>query len=70
MSIERIDTGPRMSQAVLHGNTVYLAGQVAVDFSADISAQTQQVLDKIDALLARAATCRVWLSKRRCYPAC
>ncbi|TIM20828.1 MAG: RidA family protein, partial [Mesorhizobium sp.] len=26
MSIRRIDVGPRMSQIVIHGNTVYLAG--------------------------------------------
>ena len=29
MTIERIDPGPRMSRAVVHGNTVYLAGHVA-----------------------------------------
>ena len=29
MSIQRIGVGPRMSKAVVHGNTVYLAGQVA-----------------------------------------
>ena len=29
MSITRIGTGPRMSKAVIHGNTVYLSGQVA-----------------------------------------
>ncbi len=56
MSIERIETGARMSQAVLHENTVYLAGQVAADFSADITTQTQQVLAKIDDLLARAGS--------------
>ena len=56
MKIDRIDTGPRMSQAVLHENTVYLAGQVAVDKYADITVQTQQVLAKIDALLARAGS--------------
>ena len=27
MSIKRIAPGPRMSKAVVHGNTVYLAGQ-------------------------------------------
>ena len=27
--IQRLHLGPRMSQAVIHGNTVYLAGQVA-----------------------------------------
>ena len=28
MTIRRIEAGPRMTQAVIHGNTVYLAGQV------------------------------------------
>jgi enamine deaminase RidA (YjgF/YER057c/UK114 family) len=29
MTIKRIQTGPRMSQAVIHNKTVYLAGQGA-----------------------------------------
>jgi ABC-type multidrug transport system fused ATPase/permease subunit len=29
MSVQRIESGPRMSQAVIHNKTVYLAGQVA-----------------------------------------
>ena len=29
MTIQRHDTGPRMSKAVVHGDTVYLAGIVA-----------------------------------------
>ena len=29
MSIKRIGTGPRMSKAVVHGDTVYISGQVA-----------------------------------------
>ena len=36
--------------------TAYLAGQVADDPTADVSAQTQQVLDLVDALLAEAGT--------------
>ena len=54
MSITRNHTNTRMSQSVIHGNTVYLAGQVASDSSANITVQTQQVLDKIDTLLAEA----------------
>ena len=50
--IKRLVTGPRMSQAVVHGNTVYLAGQVADDTSADVAGQTRQVLAAIDRLLA------------------
>ena len=30
MSITRLQTNDRMSQAVIHGDTVYLAGQVAL----------------------------------------
>jgi enamine deaminase RidA (YjgF/YER057c/UK114 family) len=40
----------------VHNGTVYLAGQVATDATKDITRQTQQVLDQIDALLARAGT--------------
>ncbi len=52
MQIDRLDTGEIMSQAVIHGDTVYLAGQVSSD-APDVAGQTQGVLDKIDALLAR-----------------
>jgi enamine deaminase RidA (YjgF/YER057c/UK114 family) len=50
--INRFEVGPRMSQAVRHGHTVYLAGQVADDTSADVAGQTRQVLASIDRLLA------------------
>ena len=52
--IQRLDTGPRMSQAVIHDRTVYLAGQVADDPSQDVAGQTRQVLASIDRLLAEA----------------
>lgn len=54
--IERFDTGPRMSEMVVHQGTIYLAGQVADDAGADIRGQTRQVLAAIDALLARAGS--------------
>ncbi|KZD05338.1 RidA family protein [Oceanibaculum pacificum] len=57
MSIKRIDVGPRMSQAVVHGNTVYLAGQVAIDAPGKSAAeQTKNILDRIDGLLAQAGS--------------
>ena len=69
MSIERIKVGSRMSQVVIHGDTVYLAGQVADDTSADVAGQTRQILAKIDELLREAGTdkakilsANVWLS--------
>ena len=54
--IKRLEIGPRMSQAVVHGNTVYLAGQVADDTRADVAGQTRQVLATIDRLLAAAGS--------------
>jgi enamine deaminase RidA (YjgF/YER057c/UK114 family) len=57
MMIQRIQIGPRMSQAVVYGSTVYLAGQVAAEPSgADVAAQTKQILAAIDQLLATAGT--------------
>lgn len=55
MTIRRIEPGPRMSQAVVHGNTVYLAGQVGAP-GESLAAQTKAVLAQIDTLLAEAGT--------------
>ena len=55
MSIRRIDVGPRMSQIVIHDNTVYLAGQVGAP-GESVAAQTKAILAEIDALLAKAGT--------------
>ncbi len=70
MSIKRIETATRMSQAVVHGNTVYLAGQVAFDAKGEsVTKQTQNILDRIDNFLADAGTdkskllsANIWLS--------
>lgn len=57
MTIKRIDTGPRMSQAVIHNGVVYLAGQVAQNArGATVREQTSDILARIDALLAQAGT--------------
>lgn len=56
MTIRRLHSGPRMSQAVIHGDTVYLAGQVADDPVPSVAEQTRQVLARIDRLLAEAGT--------------
>ena len=55
MTITRIDTGPRMSQAVIHGDTIYLAGQVG-EPGQDIAEQTRTALAEVDALLAQAGS--------------
>lgn len=54
--IQRFDIGARMSEMAVHNGTVYLAGQVAEDGSADIGGQTRQVLASIDALLLQAGS--------------
>jgi len=57
MSITRIQTNDRMSQCVVHGDTVYTAGQVAQTAGGEsVTRQTQVILDQIDALLAEAGT--------------
>jgi enamine deaminase RidA (YjgF/YER057c/UK114 family) len=56
MSVQRIRPGARMSQAVIHGDTVYLAGLTADDKTQDVKGQTSQILAKVDALLREAGT--------------
>jgi enamine deaminase RidA (YjgF/YER057c/UK114 family) len=57
MSIKRIDVGPRMSQAVVHGNLAYTAGQVARNAAGGaVTEQTKDILAEIDRLLAEAGT--------------
>ena len=57
MSIQRFETGPRMSQVVVHGNTVYLAGVVAGKAAGEsVTKQTQEILSIIDGHLAKAGT--------------
>lgn len=55
MTITRIDAGARMSQAVIHGDTVYLAGQVGAP-GESVTKQTQAILEQIEQLLARAGS--------------
>lgn len=57
MGIQRFEVGPRMSQCVVHGDTVYTAGQVAQGArGASVSEQTKDILLAIDRLLAQAGT--------------
>lgn len=67
MTIRRIDVGPRMSDIVIHNNTVYLAGQVGEGET--VNEQTKDVLAQVDAALAKAGTDKskilqaiIWLS--------
>jgi enamine deaminase RidA (YjgF/YER057c/UK114 family) len=56
MTIERIEASKRLCEAVVHGDTVYLCGQVADDLNGDVRQQTREVLANIDQMLARAGT--------------
>lgn len=68
--IKRIQPGSRMSQVVVHGNTVYLAGQVALQNPGEsVREQTRNILTNIDDLLKQAGTDKskllsatIWLS--------
>ena len=56
MSVQRFHVGKRLSEMVVHGDTIYLAGQVAEDPKADVASQVSQVLRQIDRLLAEAGS--------------
>jgi len=57
MSIQRLHVGPRMSQAVVHRETVYLAGQVADQAKGkSVGEQTTEILAAVDRLLAEAGS--------------
>ncbi len=57
MKIERHETGPRLSKAVIHGDTVYLAGIVADNPKGkSMAEQTSNILSQIDGFLAMAGT--------------
>lgn len=71
MSIRRIEPGKRMSQAVVHGDTVYLAGQVGTP-GKTAKEQTSEILASIDRLLAEAGSDKskllqatIWLADMR-----
>ena len=55
-ALQRLHPGPRLSEASIHGGTIYLAGQVADDATQDIRGQTRQVLASIDRLLGEAGS--------------
>ncbi|MBT3908542.1 MAG: RidA family protein [Rhodospirillaceae bacterium] len=56
MSIEHLDSGDILAQAVVHGDTVYLCGLTPSDRDLDITGQTEEVLAKIDDRLAKCGS--------------
>ena len=66
--ITRIQPGARMSEAVVHGDTIYLSGQVG-EPGDDVIAQTKTALAEVEALLAQAGSdksrilmAQIWLA--------
>ena len=69
MTITRLHTNERSSKIVIHNQTIYLTGQVAKDRNSDITTQTEQVIEKIEALFEEAGSnknkmlsVQIWLS--------
>jgi enamine deaminase RidA (YjgF/YER057c/UK114 family) len=56
MSIEHLDSGDILAQAVVHGDTVYLCGLTPSDRDLDITGQTEEVLAKINDRLAKCGS--------------
>jgi enamine deaminase RidA (YjgF/YER057c/UK114 family) len=56
MSIERHEISGHLSRVVEHNGTVYVAGMTAENKSVGMKQQTEQVLAKIDGLLAKCGT--------------
>jgi enamine deaminase RidA (YjgF/YER057c/UK114 family) len=54
--VQRYEIGARMSEMAVHNGVCYLAGQVATSGVHGIEPQAREVLDAIDALLAKAGT--------------
>ena len=68
-TVVRIDPGPRMSEASVFGERMYLSGMIPEDTSADITGQVKQALGEIDALLQKGGSDKskilsavIWLS--------
>lgn len=55
MGIERIGDKGHLSEAIVRGDTIYLAG-ITARSGETVAEQTKDVLDQIDALLAQAGS--------------
>ncbi|MBM3527203.1 MAG: RidA family protein [Alphaproteobacteria bacterium] len=57
MTIQRFDSGARMSRAVVHGDTVYVAGLTAeTSVGKSVGEQTAEILGRIDGYLKQSGT--------------
>jgi enamine deaminase RidA (YjgF/YER057c/UK114 family) len=67
-NIQRYESTPRLSRAVVHNGVVYLAGVTSAVRDGDITVQTQSVLDIVEARLAsvgsskqKILSAQIWL---------
>ena len=68
MKVERKEVGARMSQIVVHGDTVYLAGVVAqASKGKSVTEQTREILATIDKYLAQAGSDKTKLLSANIY---
>lgn len=75
MTIKRTDTNQRLSQLVVRGDTLYIAGQVALQSRGkSITDQTAEILQSVDKYLAAAGSDKsrmlsatIWLSDMKDY---
>ena len=67
MTIRHIESGKRMSQAVVANGFVFLAGQVAEVPTADVAAQTREILGQVDRLLALAGSDKAHIVSANVY---
>lgn len=56
LPIRRVDPGPRLSEAIIHDDRMYLSGVSPPDTSQDITGQTKEVLVEIEALLKKGGS--------------
>lgn len=74
--IQRFDVGHRLSEMTVYNGVAYLAGQVPADATQDMTGQVRQVLQAIDALLARVGSsksrilmCQIYVADLADFPA-
>jgi len=67
--LRRIDPGPRLCEATVYGDCMYLSGMIPEDTAQDITGQVKQALAEIDSLLAKGGSDKtkilsavIWLS--------
>ncbi|GGY96397.1 RidA family protein [Pseudoduganella plicata] len=67
LEIKRLHVGKRLSEVAIHNHTVYLAGQIAEDTTADIRGQTREVLGHVDRLLAESGSDKTCILSTQIY---